>query len=100
MSWDEPGVAPGRYTIHVSSWLERIPVANDRELTAALARVERHFSGAAAARIVHDLALKGAEALELERGERGAAAGRVATPQGGSRPREPVSDPAQDLSGS
>ena len=93
-------MAPGCYTIHLPARFQRIPVTNDPELAAALARVEGHFRGAPAARIVHDLALKGAEALERERGERGAAVERVATPQGGSRPGEPVSDPAQHLSGS
>jgi hypothetical protein len=44
----------------------RIPVTRDPELAAALARVEHRFAGAPAARIVHDLAIKGAEALGRE----------------------------------
>lgn len=48
----------------------RIPVTNDPELAEALARVEHHFTGAPAAKIVHDLALRGARDLERERNER------------------------------
>jgi hypothetical protein len=44
----------------------RIPVTKDPALAEALARVERYFDGAPAARIVHDLAIKGAEALVEE----------------------------------
>ena len=45
---------------------QRIPVTKDSELAEALARVERYFDGAPAARVVHDLAIKGAEALVQE----------------------------------
>jgi hypothetical protein len=55
----------------------RIPVTSDPELTEALARVEHHFAGAPAARIVRDLALKGAEVLEREEGERRVAIERL-----------------------
>jgi hypothetical protein len=55
----------------------RIPVTNDPELADALARVERHFGGAPAARILHDLAIKGAEAVEREQNERAAAIERL-----------------------
>ena len=44
----------------------RIPVTNDPELAAALGRVAAQFSGVPAARVVRDLAIKGAEALERE----------------------------------
>jgi hypothetical protein len=49
---------------------QRIPVTNDPDLADALRRVESHFQGAPAARIVHDLAIKGAEAMEREQDER------------------------------
>jgi hypothetical protein len=49
---------------------QRIPVTNDPDLADALRRVEPHFQGAPAARIVHDLAIKGAEAMEREQDER------------------------------
>jgi hypothetical protein len=48
----------------------RIPVTSDPELTEALARVAPHFADAPAAKIVRDLALKGAEVLEREQSER------------------------------
>lgn len=48
----------------------RIPVTNDPELAEALARVEHHFAGAPAAKIVRDLALRGARDLERERSRR------------------------------
>ena len=44
----------------------RIPVTNDPELADALARVRSQFEGAPTAKVVHDLAVKGAQALELE----------------------------------
>ena len=47
----------------------RIPVTNDPELSDALARVRGQFEGAPTAKVVHDLAVKGAEALERERRE-------------------------------
>ena len=49
----------------------RIPVTNDPELAAALARVEHYFPDAPTARIVRELALKGVEAIEREQDERG-----------------------------
>jgi hypothetical protein len=55
----------------------RIPVTNDPELADALARVERYFPDAPTARIVRELALKGAETIEREQGERGAAVERL-----------------------
>ena len=55
----------------------RIPVTNDPPLAEALARVERHFDGAPAAKIVHDLAIKGAEAVEREQGDRAQAIERL-----------------------
>ena len=44
----------------------RIPVTNDPELADALASVESHFPGAPAARLVHDLAIKGAQLVVRE----------------------------------
>jgi hypothetical protein len=44
----------------------RIPVTNDPELAQALGRVAHYFPGAPAARVVHDLAVRGAEAMERE----------------------------------
>jgi hypothetical protein len=55
----------------------RIPVTNDPELAGALARVEHHFAGAPAARIVHELAIRGAEAIEREAESRGEALQRL-----------------------
>jgi hypothetical protein len=49
----------------------RIPVTNDPELADALGRVEHYFPDAPTARIVRELALKGAEAIEREQKERG-----------------------------
>ena len=48
---------------------QRIPVTNDPELADALRRVSRYYADAPAARVVRDLALKGAEALEREEQE-------------------------------
>src|SRR6266511_277916 len=56
-----------RYTASMPTNHRRIPVTNDPELAEALARVASHFPGAPAARVVHDLAVKGAEALARER---------------------------------
>ena len=56
---------------------QRIPVTNDPDLTEALRRVEPLFQGAPAARIVHDLAIKGAEAMEREQDQRVAAIERL-----------------------
>ena len=55
----------------------RIPVTNDPELARALARVEHYFPDAPTARIVRELALKGAEAIEREQGDREAAIERL-----------------------
>jgi len=48
---------------------QRIPVTNDPELADALRRVSRHYAGVPAARVVRDLALKGAGAVEREQHE-------------------------------
>jgi hypothetical protein len=55
----------------------RIPVTNDPELAEALARVEHYFPDAPTARIVRELALKGAEAIERAEGDRRAAIERL-----------------------
>src|SRR5919197_1120152 len=55
----------------------RIPVTNDPELANALARVEHFFPEAPTGRIVRELALKGAEAIEQEQGARDAAIERL-----------------------
>ncbi len=55
----------------------RILVTSDPELAAGLARVEPHFAGAPAAKIVRDLALKGAETMEREQAERRGAIERL-----------------------
>jgi hypothetical protein len=52
---------------------QRIAVTNDPELAQALARVARFYDGAPTSRIVHDLALKGAEVVERENAEHQAA---------------------------
>jgi hypothetical protein len=46
---------------------KRIPVTKDPELKEALNRVAPFFPDVAPARLVHDLAVKGAEAVEEER---------------------------------
>jgi len=56
---------------------QRIPVTNDPELADALRRVSRHYAGTPAARVVRDLALRGAEALEREEQEQKAAFDRL-----------------------
>jgi hypothetical protein len=56
---------------------QRIPVTNDDELAEALARVGSLYPGAATARLVHDLAVKGADAALREDEERGAAIDRL-----------------------
>jgi hypothetical protein len=48
----------------------RISVTCDPEFAEALARVERHFAGTPAAKIVRDLALRGAQELEREQDRR------------------------------
>jgi hypothetical protein len=55
----------------------RIPVTKDPPLADALAQVERYFDGAPAARVVHDLAIRGAEALVEEERRRGEAIERL-----------------------
>jgi hypothetical protein len=55
----------------------RIPVTNDPELAEALARVEHLFAGAPAAKILRDLALRGAQDLERERTRRAEAIERL-----------------------
>lgn len=47
----------------------RIAVVNDDELAGALASVRRFFDGTPASRVVHDLAVQGAQAL-LDEDER------------------------------
>lgn len=50
---------------------QRIAVTKDEELAEALARVEPHFPGAPTSKVVHDLAVRGAEAvIEDERRRR------------------------------
>jgi len=56
---------------------QRISVTNDPELSDALARVEGHFTGVRKSTIVHDLAVKGAEALGREQEARDAAVERL-----------------------
>jgi hypothetical protein len=52
---------------------QRIAVTNDAELREALARVERLFDGTPTARIVHDLAVEGAQVVaDAERRRRDA----------------------------
>ena len=46
---------------------KRIAVTEDPELSEALSRVAPFYPGIAQARLVHDLAVKGAEAVEDER---------------------------------
>lgn len=46
---------------------KRIPVTQDPELAEALHRVARYYPEVAQARLVHDLAIKGAEAVDQER---------------------------------
>jgi len=59
-----------------TSW-SRINVTNDPELRAALERVAPYFRGAPAARVVHDLAIRGAEELLRANGDREAAVERL-----------------------
>ena len=65
---------------------QRIAVTNDPELAEAVRRVQRYFGDAPAARVVHDLAVKGAQAVESEQRDRTAALERlvsVSTKRGG-----------------
>jgi len=59
-----------------TNW-KRINVTTDPELTDALKRVAPYFRGAPAARVVHDLAVKGAETVVRENEERDAAIERL-----------------------
>lgn len=56
---------------------QRIAITNDEELSEALARVGPLFGGAPLATVVHDLAVKGADAALRERDERDAAIRRL-----------------------
>jgi hypothetical protein len=56
---------------------QRIPVTNDPELAEALARVAHVYAGEPMSRVIRDLAIKGAEAVERENGEREAAIDRL-----------------------
>ena len=49
---------------------QRIPVTNDPELTEALARVARFYDGQPASRVIRELAIKGAAAVEAENARR------------------------------
>ena len=49
---------------------QRIPVTNDPELAAALARVARFYAGQPASRVIRDLAIRGAEVVEAENARR------------------------------
>lgn len=55
----------------------RIPVTQDPELSAALQRVAPFYRGVPPARVVHDLALRGAEAIVEERRRAGEAVERL-----------------------
>jgi len=59
-----------------TNW-KRVNVTNDPELRDALQRVAPYFRGAPAARVVHDLAVRGAEAVVREHQERDAAIERL-----------------------
>jgi hypothetical protein len=65
------------YTCLMPTKHQRIPVTNDPDLADALRRVESLFQGAPAARIVHDLAIRGAQAMEREQDDRAAAIERL-----------------------
>lgn len=56
---------------------QRIPVTNDVELADALARVARFYAGQPTSRVVRDLAIRGAEAVERENADREAAIERL-----------------------
>lgn len=55
---------------HVPTKLPRIAVTKDAELAAALAGVRGQFEGVAEARIVRDLAIRGAAALAADEARR------------------------------
>ena len=65
------------YTHTVPTKHRRILVTNDPQLADALARAEPYFRGAPTATIVHDLAVRGARALEREGQERELALARL-----------------------
>jgi hypothetical protein len=71
------GETLGYYTPPVPTSWRRIAVVEDPELSAALGRVAHHFAGVPAARVVHDLAVKGAEVVVDEHEERAAALERL-----------------------
>ena len=56
---------------------QRIPVTNDPELAEALARVQPYYAGEPKARVVRNLAIKGAEAVVGEQRNREAALERL-----------------------
>ena len=76
-STDHAGATPRCYTAIVPTQHPRIAVTNDPELASALERVEHYFPDAPTARIVHELALRGAEVIEREQTERGDAIERL-----------------------
>ncbi len=55
-----------------TSW-KRIPVTQDPELRDALAEVAPYYPGLAPARLVHDLAVRGAQAVVQEQASAGRA---------------------------
>jgi hypothetical protein len=55
----------------------RIAVTNDPELADALARVARLYDGLPASKVIRELAIKGAEAVERQDEERRAAMERL-----------------------
>jgi hypothetical protein len=59
-----------------TNW-KRVNVTNDPELSDALQRVIPYFKDAPAARVVHDLAVKGADVVLREHQERDAAIERL-----------------------
>ena len=63
MGWDAPWVE-AESNAALPARFRRIPVALDPELADALARARRRFPGAPAARIIRELALEGAQAVE------------------------------------
>lgn len=68
---------------------QRIAVTNDAELSEALARVQGIFNGVPTATIVHDLAVKGAQAVvDEERRRRDAIERLIAWSTGEDMDRE------------
>ena len=66
MGWDTPWAEAESHGA-LPAHFRRIPVTVDPKLAAALVHARRRFPGAPAARILRELALEGAEALERER---------------------------------